>query len=248
MPNSFERKRPPLVVLHGIGRDADAMEQAFGDDAVAAGRVLIVPRFAEEDWPVFQRIDRARPDRALLALFAEVRATLSLQSGQVELFGFSGGAQLAHRFAMLLPHCVARLHIASPGWFCLPDTGAAFPAGLADAPVKRRRSPGIASAMRAQIANYLRLPVQVYVGSKDTMNDQALRNDPVIDATQGVNRRERAETYVHHFKKAATARGISPNIGLTLLKNRSHDFIQCAKQAALPQLVLASHPNPETKP
>lgn len=140
---------------------------------------------------------------------------------------------------MLLPQCVARLHIASPGWFCLPDSDAAFPAGLADAPIKRRRNPGIASAMRAQIDTYLRLPVQVYVGSMDTQNDEALRNDPVIDATQGINRRQRAETYVRRFKAAAAERGILPNIGLTLLKNCSHDFIQCAEQAALPQLVLA---------
>jgi pimeloyl-ACP methyl ester carboxylesterase len=239
VPAGFDASLPPLVVLHGIARDADALEDAFGPGADAAGRVLVVPHFLANEWPVFQRIDRARPDRVLLALLSQIRATLALQTGKVELFGFSGGAQLAHRFAMLLPQRVTRLHIASPGWFCLPDCDAAFPAGLADAPVRRRRSPDIAAAMRAQIDRYLRLPVRVYVGSRDTQNDKALRNDPAIDAAQGVNRRQRAETYVRRFAAAATRRGILPDIGLSVLKNCSHDFIQCAQQGALPKLVLA---------
>jgi pimeloyl-ACP methyl ester carboxylesterase len=238
-PAGFDASLPPLVVLHGIARDADALEDAFGAGADAAGRVLIVPHFSADEWPVFQRIDRARPDRVLLALLSQVRETFALQTGKVELFGFSGGAQLAHRFAMLLPQRVTRLHIASPGWFCLPDSDAAFPGGLADAVIKRRRGPNIAAAMRAQIDNYLRLPVRVYVGSRDTHNDKALRNDPAIDATQGVNRRQRAETYVRRFAAAAALRGILPDVRLSVLKNCSHDFTQCAQRAALPKLVLA---------
>jgi pimeloyl-ACP methyl ester carboxylesterase len=248
VPEGFDASLPPLVALHGIARDAGALEDAFGADADAAGRVLVVPHFSADEWPVFQRIDRARPDRVLLALLSQVRETLALRTGKVELFGFSGGAQLAHRFAMLLPQRVTRLHIASPGWFCLPDSDAAFPAGLADPAVKRRRSPDIAAAMRAQIDNYLRLPVRVYVGSRDTHNDKALRKDPVINATQGVNRRQRAETYVRRFAAAAARRGILPDVRLSVLKNCSHDFIQCAQRAALSKLVLGDKYLSETKP
>ena len=165
---------PPLVFLHGISRNADDLLDLFRPEAERSGRIVIVPHFAQSTWPHFQRPCRAaRPDQALLALISHLAAIDPILVGQVDLFGHSGGAQLAHRFAMLYPHKLGRLHLAAAGWYCLPDSSMAHPYGLGvDAtPVS------LTWARRHQLAlpAFLRLPVRVYVGTADDQRDDALR-------------------------------------------------------------------------
>lgn len=95
---------PPLLVLHGISRNAAELTDLFQTEAEASGRMVILPHFDAENWRFFQRPGRAaRPDNALLALLSEVALEYSQPAGPVSLFGHSGGAQLAHRFTMLYP-------------------------------------------------------------------------------------------------------------------------------------------------
>lgn len=222
----------PLVVLHGISRDADQLVDLFGPAAERSGRIIIVPHFAQGQWPHFQRPCRAaRPDQALLALLSHLAAIVPELSGQVDLFGHSGGAQLAHRFAMLYPHKVARLHLAAAGWYCLPDTGMAYPYGLAvdatpDSLTWSRRH-------HQALPAFLRLPVRVYVGSADDLRDDALRKTPDLDRLQGQTRIARAETYVTRFRAAAQTWGISPDISLCRLPGVAHDVGQAVRQGQL---------------
>ncbi|MFE8101462.1 alpha/beta hydrolase [Brenneria goodwinii] len=239
IPESPRPDLPPLVALHGISRDARAIREGFAIHALEAGRVLVAPRFSQTDWPGFQRIGVRRPDHALLALFKELQG-IGINTTQVELFGFSGGAQLAHRFAMLYPQRIARLHVAAAGWYCLPDTRIAFPAGLGDG--DRKSGSGrtdIASLCRAQLPEYLRLPLRLYVGAEDTERDPALRADPLLDATQGCDRVARARTYVAAFAAAARTHGIAPDVTFSLLPGSGHSFALCARRGGLASRVLA---------
>lgn len=227
---------PPLVVLHGISRNADALTDMFRPVSQDSGRSIVVPHFSARDWPDFQRPSRnARPDQALLALLAFFGATDAGFSGRVDLFGHSGGAQLAHRFAMLFPHRVGRLNLAAAGWYCLPDTSMAYPYGLgADATPDT-----LTWARRHQGAmpEYLRLGVRVFVGTQDTVRDASLRQTPDLDRLQGLTRLARAETYVARFRAAAQARGIVPDIALTRLPGVTHDVAQAIAEAGLARLV-----------
>lgn len=237
---------PPLVVVHGISRNADDLVDLFRPEAERSGRIVIVPHFAQTPWPHFQRPCRAaRPDQALLALLAHLAAIDPMLAGRVDLFGHSGGAQLAHRFAMLYPHKVARLHLVAAGWYCLPDTGMAYPYGLGvDA------TPGSltwARRHRQALPAFLRLPVQVYVGTADDQRDDALRQSPQLDRGQGPTRIARAETYVARFRAAALANGAIPNIGLTRLPGVSHDVVQAIRQGKLAALVTQD-PTPRLAP
>ena len=95
-----------MVVLHGISRNAGTLARLFAPEAERTGRTLIVPHFPAGHWPDFQRPSKAaRPDQALLALLDRWRECPDIP-GPVDIFGHSGGAQLAHRLAMLYPHRV----------------------------------------------------------------------------------------------------------------------------------------------
>ncbi|QCR09713.1 alpha/beta fold hydrolase [Brenneria rubrifaciens] len=239
IPEQMRSDLPPLVALHGISRDARAIREAFAVHALTSGRVLVAPRFSQTDWPGFQRIGARRPDHALLALFMELQS-IGINTTRVELFGFSGGAQLPHRFAMLYPQRIARLHVAAAGWYCLPDTSIAFPAGLGDGGGK----PGpdrtdIAAICRVQLPEYLRLPLRLYVGAEDTERDPALRADPLLDAIQGCDRVARARTYAAAFASAARAHGIIPDVTFSVLPDSGHNFALCARRGGLAARVLA---------
>lgn len=229
IPNFVDPALPPLIALHGISRNADAIYTAFAASAIHSGRVLIVPRFSRTHWPVFQRIGRARPDQAILALIKQLRDNKTIQSESFELFGFSGGAQLAHRFAMLYPHLVSGLHLASSGWYCLPDNSLSYPAGLGQPARSLRECENVLLAkMQTQLTDYLRLPLRVYVGTADTTQDPTLRSKPRLNAVQGPHRLARAQSYVMHFIKAAEAHGMTPDVQLFPLAGCRHDFSQCA--------------------
>jgi pimeloyl-ACP methyl ester carboxylesterase len=199
-----ERGTTPLVGLHGISRNARALWEAFAPGAQASGRALLVPRFDAANWPLFQRISKARPDLALLDLIQHS----GLTGQRLDLFGFSGSAQLAHRFAMLYPHRVACLHLAAPGWYCLPDLQEPWPRGLCHEARPGLRKFDVAALSRSQLASYLALPVRIWVGADDVARDASLRQSADIDVTQGHTRLDRAFTYATAFAHGAKTRGI----------------------------------------
>ncbi len=239
VPAGAAPDQPPLFALHGISRDVGALYKAFEHPAMLAGRILVVPHFHQSDWKVFQRIGAARPDKSLLALKQTLHDSGICTAPQIEVFGFSGGAQLAHRFAMLYPGQVSRLHLGAAGWYCLPDMSLAYPAGLREAVAKPCDAPNFRNAKVTQLEQFLRIPLRVYVGTEDIQRDAAMRTAPDLDAVQGLHRRARAETYVARFADAATCHKVTPDVSLTHLVGCGHDFSQCAKKADLAHLVLS---------
>ncbi|PTQ74605.1 alpha/beta fold hydrolase [Celeribacter persicus] len=226
----------PLLVLHGISRNARELTELFRPEAERTGRMIIVPHFSERDWPVFQRPTRkARPDQALLALLTAFEAAFPDQAGPVSLFGHSGGAQLAHRFAMLFPQRAADLHLAAAGWYCLPNETMAYPYGLADSASPR----DLFWARRhgAGLRRFLDRPIHIYVGSRDTARDETLRQTPELDRLQGHTRLARARTYVQALRMAAAAEGCPPRIALRELPGCAHDVAWAIRRAGLARMV-----------
>lgn len=233
--------RPPLVVLHGISRNASELATLFLPHAQKSGRIVVVPHFSRKRWPHFQRPSKAsRPDGALLALMRLLEGTDPAFSGPVDLFGHSGGAQLAHRFAMLYPNRVRRLNLVAAGWYCLPDASMSYPYGLR--PGEDRQSALWARRNEAALNAFLQLEVEVFVGTRDTERDEALRKTPELDRTQGLTRLERAETYVRSFRAAALMRGVRPDIALTRLKDVAHDAAQAIARGQLARIVCCAAP------
>lgn len=232
---------PPLVVLHGISRNADELVELFRPAAAHSGRTIVVPHFTARRWPAFQRpCRRSRPDRALLALLTHLADLDPAFAGPVDLFGHSGGAQLAHRFAMLYPHKVGRLNLAAAGWYCLPDSSMAYPYGLGvDATPE-----SLTWARRHDhtMPAYLQLAIRVFVGTRDTLRDRSLRQTPELDRVQGRTRIARAETYVDRFRAAAFRQGLLPDIALMRLPGVGHDVAQAIVRADLARIVTQAAP------
>ncbi|MEL7281214.1 MAG: alpha/beta hydrolase [Pseudomonadota bacterium] len=238
IPEKVTHGLAPLLALHGISRKAETIFGAFGPACDRAGRILIVPRFSRKDWPHFQTIGRHRPDQALLALMDHLHQTGVISAGRVSLFGYSGGAQLAHRFAMLYPQRIASLHVAAAGWYCVPDHKLTFPMGLAQPNTQPDKTGGFnaASLSTLQLRAFLKLPIYVYVGREDVMRDDTLRKHPTLEAHQGRTRLARARSYIASLRCAAEARCISPDMDFTELPGCAHDFSTCAK-AGMTRLV-----------
>lgn len=231
---------PPLLVLHGISRNPGTLAQLFAPEAERTGRTIIVPYFPAESWPVFQRPGKsARPDQALLSLLDLVAAQFPDCAGPVEIFGHSGGAQLAHRFAMLYPHRVAALHLVAAGWYCLPNTSMPYPYGLGSgtAPDTARWARRSGERLR----EFLALPTCVYVGTGDVTRDPALRKTEALDVGQGPNRYTRARSYVRALNAAATHHDLPETARFVELLDCGHDVVTALTDNDLAARVLDAH-------
>ncbi len=239
--SSLDTEARPLVAVHGIHRGARAQAKGFAARAGIQQRIVIAPLFDAEAWPRYQQVVRkGRADIALLELLRDLHVYGLVPTERVDLFGYSGGAQFAHRFAMLHPQRVGRLTLSSAGWYTAPDDGA-FPYGL---------GPGTGGdsawgpRLAARLDEFLRLPITVAVGARDDVVDQNTRSNKVLDQTQGRTRVERAARWVAALDRAARARGLSdPDLRHELLPGCGHDFNDCLTRGGLAALVLPDSAN-----
>ncbi len=233
VPSRVDPAARPLVVVHGISRRAHVHLATFAPLAEISGRILIAPLFSKARCKRYQQlvVDPCQADEALLATLRTVAAKTGHDMGQIDLFGFSGGAQFAHRFAMMYPERVGRLAVASAGWYTLPDYQEAFPYGLAGAVKGRER-------FRPKLPDFLAIPTLVMVGEKDLIRDGSLRQKPELDRRQGLTRVERAARWTQAMRQAAADRGVQAEIAFRVLPACGHSFEDCARDGGLVDLVM----------
>ena len=192
LPDRPARDAPSLVAVHGVRRAADEQALLLGHRASLTGRPVIAPCFDHRHWPRFQRIgSRSRADQALIALLEELARDGIGSARRFDLFGFSAGAQFAHRFAMLHPERLLRLTVAAAGWYTFPDAHP-YPLGLGPGPSGNDR---LAATMRARLGHFLQLPIDICVGTRDDRRDRNTRRGACIDGQQGLHRVERAQRW-----------------------------------------------------
>lgn len=230
MPETLDPALPPLFAIHGILRDARGMLDEISTRIAEASRIIVAPVFDEANWRGYQRlVGRRRADLALLSLVKSIKLSGLANIRSFDLLGYSGGAQFAHRFALLYPHLINRLALCSAGWYTFPDN-APYPYGLS---VPKTKVSGFTTHTRKNLARFLRLPIDVYVGERDTEIDANTRTGAAIDRQQGRNRVERAANWVDALGRVAAAHGLQAKAKLTVLKGCGHDFRQCVRQGNL---------------
>ena len=237
IPTELDTDRPPLVAVHGIRRGAKVQAQQFGASAAKVGQVVIAPLFAEEQWPLYQQVVRkGRADIALLELMNDLRLTGIWQSKRFDLSGFSGGAQFAHRFAMLYPNLVKSLSVTSAGWYTFPDASP-FPYGLGK---RDGRKDDWGPQMESRLHEFLQIPLNIAVGSLDGERDSNTRSGTEIDHQQGANRIDRAHQWEKALLKAARERRLPvPDVRIMELPESGHDFIECVKKGGLVDFLMS---------
>jgi pimeloyl-ACP methyl ester carboxylesterase len=232
VPESAVRGAPVLVAVHGVSRNAHEQAVVFSRLCDARGAVLLVPIFTKDQHRDYQRLGRngrgPRVDLLLHRCLSEVASMSGADVAQIRLFGFSGGAQFAHRYLMAHPHRVARAVIAASGWYTFPDRARKYPYGI-----RMNRS---LSGVHFSPEQFLRVPVKVLVGSRDTGSNK-MRSSADLDAQQGANRVERARRWVAAMRTAASAFGLRRRVSLTEVPDIDHSFTAFCERGALVDLV-----------
>ena len=215
----------PLVLVHGISRNAAELIVRFSERAERAGVPLVAPLFTQHAYGQYQQVIDCkrglRSDLALHDILDDAARRFGMDTRRVSLFGFSGGAQFVHRYAMLNARRVRACIPVSAGWYTMPDGELKWPLGLKGMPTG-----DAVSAARD-------IPFHVIVGQRDSGNGDALRHDPALDRLQGTDRRARATSWYRALQTA----GWNASGSLTILPRTRHNFA-CAHRRGLTETVF----------
>jgi len=237
LPPEVDKRLPPLVAVHGITRDPGSYIEAFARRAELLGLPVIAPLFARDGFPAYQRLGISgkgpgpRSDLALDAVLRDVAEKSYCDTSRIFLFGYSGGGQFAHRYAMVHPDRVVAAALGAPGWYTFPDDTNAFPHGTRVGPGK--------SPQGIRAVDFLRVPVAVYVGDKDCARDSALNTSPRIDHQQGKTRIERGERWIHAMEHGAKLYRMEVPHHFEILRNCGHSFEECVKYGGVVDKMFA---------
>lgn len=230
VPRGATGASPLLVTIHGIERQALQHAVRFSGLAETLGFVVLAPLFSKARLPRYQRVERGPlgddPIEALELTIDHFQRTSGLQSSPIRLFGYSGGAQFAMRYAMLGDLPVGRLAIAAPGWFSMPDETQAFPYGAA-----------ASNGRRPDLARLLATPILLTVGEEDTRRDASLNRERAVDEMQGRTRLERAQRWHQAMTAAAGKRGVPAQTEIRVLPGAGHDFNDNMQARGLGEIV-----------
>ena len=228
IPSSGGQGAPLFVTVHGISRNAEEHATLFSVYAERYGVVLVAPCFTEKQHDDYQRLGRAgrgpRADFVLDSILAEVTELTGAAATKIYLFGFSGGAQFAHRYTMAHPERIARAAIGAAGWYTFPDDRTPYPYGIGPSPEL--------PSLHFDPAEFLRVPIAVFVGAEDTTNESFRRSDE-LDRQQGVTRFERARNWVAAMRAAAVAHHLEPLVTYEEVAGIHHSFRQFMEEGQL---------------
>lgn len=232
VPHSARPGAPVLVSLHGISRNAREHALVFGPLCEEYGVVMLVPIFTQDLHKDYQRLGRKgrgnRIDLLLHRFLTEVAFLSGADVTRVYLFGFSAGAQLAHRYTLAHPHRVARAIVAAGGWYTFPDRKQRFPYGIR--PVRALEG------VTFNPEEFLRVPIEVLIGKDDTLLQNVRSTERTI-AQQGRTRLDRARNWVAAMRQAANVFSLEPQVTLTEVAGVGHSFTVFCEHGALVERV-----------
>lgn len=226
---------PMLASVHGISRNAYEHACLFAEYCDAHGVVLVAPHFEVGRARDYQRLGRSgrgpRADAALDAILDEAASLTGAASDRIRMFGFSGGAQFAHRYTMAHPERVAAAVVAAAGWYTLPDPSERYPYGTR----RSRELPDVAFDPE----EFLRVPITVIVGERDTTTLD-LRSNPHLNRHQGRTRVERARCWVRAMRAAARQYRLDPLVTLEVIPDGDHSYSNLMLTGGLGDRVFAA--------
>ena len=179
--------RPVLLAVHDTFRDIGALREAFVGLADECRCVVLLPLFPAaigdpNDVDNYKQVAYRdiRFDLIVLDMLDEMAERWGVLADRCFLFGFSGGAQFAHRFAYLHPDRLTAASVAAPGRTTRLCHSASWPDGIDDI----RTRFGVAF----DHANLAAVPLHLVVGEGDNSVEELSPS-----ATEKLGRRAQAE-------------------------------------------------------
>ena len=234
VPNTGGKNRSVFISVHGVRRRAKDHANEFAGFAERHGVVLVAPLFPKNRFSDYQRLGKsrksARSDLALKRILEEVAFLTNANTEELFMFGYSGGGQFVHRYAMAYPKQIKRIVVAAPGWYTFPDYKAGYPKGIGNVRGLGR--------VTLDPARFLSIPACVMVGGRDTRRDAEFNRSPQVDRQQGANRLERGRNWIKAMKDAARFRGMDTEFIFRILPGSNHSFLNCMKKNQMGEQVF----------
>ena len=222
-----------LVSIHGISRNALEQVRYFAKLAEVHNTIVVAPHFKSPMYQGYQTLGvddgQQRSDKALHAILADLKHRGLWNGHPFSMFGFSGGAQFTHRYAMAYPTHLNSIAIGAAGWYTLPDETSPFPIGIA---------PTNEHDLTFDLDAFLDVPCHVIVGQKDTKRDHALNKSPELDKAQGKTRLDRGRVFIEKMMNASRQRQKTPQATLNIVDRAGHSFSKGMSQYGLGKLVF----------
>lgn len=240
LPDSYAPSTPPVMVFHGMKRNADFYRDSWIDLAEANGFFVLTPLFTEEMFPgttgynlgnLFSTeaatTPPAAPERWSYAVphavFRHVKDVLQVTSAPGYMaFGHSAGSQFLHRLMALNrdPHLLLAIP-SNAGWYTLPDSQVAWPYGYLGTGLSKER-----------LRDMLQIRTVVLLGDADTRTDSSsLRRTPEAMA-QGPHRFSRGQFFFHTVTALAKELEVPHLWDLQIVPGVGHDGDLMAPHAA----------------
>ena len=220
VPTEGQRNNRVFVAVHGISRNAEQHLEGFAAQAELYGAVMLAPLFPKVSFPAYQRlgtsVHQERADMAFDQMLQDASGWLGINATPLHIFGFSGGGQFTHRYAMFYPKRVARMVLGAPGWYTFPDPDRRYPLGL--------RSADDWPRLKFSPARFLKIPSLILVGDEDDIRDDDLNKSRHIDAFQGLNRVERGERWINAMRALARAYNVPADFRFETVPNANHAY------------------------
>jgi len=237
-PANFSAASPIVLVMHGMGRNADGYRDNWVSSADTHGFLVITPEFDTDqfpdDWP-YSLGNLARDDDGGIAfnskekwslpiidrIFEQVRDLTGTCRTTFSLFGHSAGGQFVHRYLTFADSGLVDVAIAAnAGWYTLPTQEEAFPYGL-----------GGADTLETALADFYARPVVILLGEADTLQTPNLRQTPEA-MRQGPHRFARGQNYFAIARGEAERLGVPFNWRLETVPGVAHSNGELAQPAA----------------
>jgi predicted esterase len=170
VPPSFRERMPAactlMLVIHGTDRVNQTMRDYFSATAQATRSIILAPLFPvgvgepnEHDGYKYLSHRGIRYDLLLRSMIDEVAQHYGIAFEKSVIFGFSGGAHFAHRYAYLYPDSLGAVAVAAPGMVTLLDDSCDIWAGT--------RNIEQTFGCSISLAKLSRVPFQLLVGAND---------------------------------------------------------------------------------
>ncbi len=208
VPSAYDERATAarvLVVIHDTQRNNQSLRDAFVDYAEESNTLVVAPLFpagiavaSDLDNYKYLRFRDIRFDELLLDMTGEIARRYGVDDARFSLFGFSGGAHFAHRFAYVRPERLRAVVAASPGSVTLPSEEYRWWPGIEDfEAIFGKPLPWEGLRM---------VPLHLVVGSDDTNPRgivQSKENPNWVEgaAAAGANRVERLRTLHAQLKQ-----------------------------------------------